>query len=110
MAVLTEKERYALNKMNSTALKNRLGDHLNFQKYTSDASAGGGASEALVISGLAAADTILAVTQKTKGANSTAVVQYASQAANALTVTWTADPGSGAVVEVLVLKAAVSPY
>jgi hypothetical protein len=97
---------FALNRMNSFAKNNRLGDLLNIQVYTSSAGAGGGATEAMVLTGLAAADTILAVTQKTKGANSLPLLGYGTQAANALTGTWSADPGAGAVIVVTVLKAA----
>lgn len=110
MALLTEARRYALNKMNSTALACRLGDQINIQKYASDASAGGSASEAMVVSGLSATDTVLAITQKTKGGNSTAIVQYATLIDNGVTITWTANPGANAIVEVLVLKAAPASF
>lgn len=105
MAFLTESERVFLNKMNSTALRTRLGDKLNLQKYVSAAGVGGGATEALVVTGLAADDTILGVTQKTSGANNLPLLGYTTQAANALTCVWSGDPDAGAVVEVLVLKA-----
>lgn len=84
----------------------KLGDLLNIQVYTSSAGAGGAATEAMTLTGLAAADTILAVTQKTKGANNLPLLGYTTQAANALTCVWSADPGANAVVQVLVLKAA----
>lgn len=105
MAFLTEAERVKLNKMNNVALAVRLGDAINIQKYVSSAGAGGAATEAMTLTGLAAADTILAVTQKTKAANNLPLLGYTTQAANALTCVWSADPGAGAVVEVLVLKA-----
>jgi len=84
----------------------KLGDKLNLQVYTSSAGAGGAATEAMVLTGLAAADTILSVTQKTQGANSLPLLGYTTLAANALTCVWSADPGAGAVVVVQVLKAA----
>lgn len=95
------------NKMNSTAKKIGLGNLLNIQVYTSSAGAGGSATEAMTLTGLAAGDTILAVHQKTKGANSLPLLGWSTQAANALTGIWSADPGAGAVIVVVVLKAAV---
>lgn len=74
--------------------------------FTSAAGVGGAATEAMTLTGLAAADEILAVTQKTKGANSLPLLGWSTQAANALTGIWSADPGAGAVIEVLVRKAA----
>lgn len=97
---------YALNRMNSISRKHGLGDLLNIQVYTSSAGAGGGATEAMTVTGLAAGDTILAVHQKTKGANSLPLLGWSTQAANALTGIWSADPGAGAVIVVCVLKAA----
>lgn len=94
-----------LNRMNSTARKVGLGDLVNIQVYTSSAGAGGAATEAMTLTGLAAADTILAVHQKTKGANNLPLLGWSTQAANALTGIWSADPGAGAVIVVLVLKA-----
>jgi hypothetical protein len=95
-----------LNRMNSLARKVGLGDLLNIQVYTSDAGAGGAATEAMTLTGLGASDTILAVTQKTKGANNLPLLGYSTQADNALTAVYSADPGAGAVIQVLVLKAA----
>ena len=66
------------------------------------ASAGGAASEALTCTGLIATDTIFAVSQKTAGANGTAIVSYTGLGTNALTVAWTADPGAGSIIKVLV--------
>jgi hypothetical protein len=105
MALLSEEERVLLNKMSSVARRVNLGDQINIQKISSAASAGGAASEALTVTGLAADDVILAVTQRVKGANGTATIAWNTQAANALTVEWTANPGAGAIVDVLVLKA-----
>lgn len=97
---------FRLNRMNSLARLVKLGDLVNFQVYTSSAGAGGAATEAMVLTGLAAGDTIVSVTQKTKGANSLPLLSYSTQAANALTGIWSADPGAGAVILVLVMKAA----
>lgn len=73
--------------------------------YTSAASAGGGATEALTVTGLAADDTILAVHQSTPGANDLPLLGWSTQAANALTGIWSADPGAGAIIKVYVKKA-----
>jgi hypothetical protein len=98
---------YKLNNLKGKLEKDvALGDLLNIQVYTSSAGAGGAATEALTVTGLAANDTILAVTQSTKGANSLPLLGWSTQAANALTGIWSANPGAGSVIQVLVLKAA----
>lgn len=74
-------------------------------KLVSTAGTGAAATEAMVVTGLLANDTILAVTQKTKGANNLPLLGYTTQAANALTCVWSATVGAGAVVEVLVRRA-----
>ena len=108
-----------LNKMNSTAHKVSLGDVIAATEtvadaalvaadvvvYTSSAGAGGGATEAMTLTGLAAGDTILSVCQKTNGANDLPLLGYSTQATNALTGIWSADPGAGAVIVVSVVKA-----
>lgn len=71
---------------------------------TSTASAGGSATEAMVLTGLLTTDTIMAVTQKTKGANNLPLLGYSTQATNALTAIWSADPGVGAVIVVSVRR------
>lgn len=72
--------------------------------FTSSAGAGGAATEAMVLTGLLSTDTIIAVTQKTKGANSLPLLGYTTQATNALTAVWSADPGANAVIVVTVLR------
>lgn len=74
-------------------------------KYTSGAITGGAATEAVAFTGLAVADTVLAVTQKTKGANSLPLLGWGNQAVDSLDLTWSGAAGAGCVVEVLVLKA-----
>lgn len=108
MALLSEAQRYALNRVSGWAQKLGLGDALNIQVYTSTAGAGGAATEAMVLTGLGASDVILAVTQQTKGANNLPLLGYSTQAANALTAVWSANPGAGAVITVLVLKVPLS--
>jgi hypothetical protein len=102
----SENDVFQLNRMNSLSRKVGLGDLVNIQVYTSSAGAGGAATEAMVLTGLAAGDTILAVHQKTKGANNLPLLGWSTQAANALTAVYSADPGAGAVIVVCVLKAA----
>lgn len=72
--------------------------------FTSAASVGGTASEALVVTGLLSTDTIEAVTQKTPGANSLPMLGYSTLANNALTILWSADPGAGAIVIVTIKR------
>ena len=76
--------------------------------YTSAASSGGAATEAMTVTGLLSTDTILSVTQSVKGANSTALNAYASLIDNGLTASWTANPGASAVIVVTVQRAATS--
>jgi hypothetical protein len=92
--------------MNATARKTNLGDLVNIVAYTSSAGAGGAATEAMTLTGLAAADTILSVYQKTKGANNLPLLGWTTQAANTITGVWSANPGAGSVIVVLVQKAA----
>ena len=75
-----------------------------FATLTSAAGAGGGATEAMTITGLLSTDTIVAVTQKTKGANNLPLLGYTTLANGALTCVWSADPGAGAVIVVTVSR------
>jgi len=102
---LSEADRFQLNRMNNTARATRLGDKINIQAYNSSASTGGAATETLTVTGLGATDEILAVTTVTAGALAASLRAIGAQAANSLQVTFTANPGAGAVVRVLVLKA-----
>jgi len=68
-------------------------------------SAGGAASEALTFTGFdPTTDTVLGISQQTPGANSTATIGWSTPLANTLTVIWTADPGAGAVVNLMVIR------
>lgn len=71
---------------------------------TSAAGAGGAASAAMTVTGLQATDVIMSVTQKTKGANNLPLLGWTTQAANSLTVQWSADPGAGSVIVVAVKR------
>jgi hypothetical protein len=98
---------FLLNRMNSTARKVALGDLVNIQAYDSTAISGGsGATRTLTVTGLAVGDTVLAVTPRIAGANAASIRAFGAPAANALEVTFTADPGNATVVRVLVQKAA----
>jgi len=76
----------------------------------SAASAGGGATEAYVVSGLLTSDTILAVTQAVDGAGgAVGILSYGNASGNAaaddaLSVVYDADPGANAKVKVAVLR------
>lgn len=72
--------------------------------FQSTAGAGGAATEAMTVTGLLATDKILAVTQKTKGANNLPLLGFTTQAANALTAVWSANPGAGSVILVTVFR------
>jgi len=87
-----------------TAIALKL-DALKLAVVDSTAGAGGGVSEALTVTGLLADDTILAVSQKTAGANGVAIIGFNTLIVDGLTVVYTADPGAGSVVSVLVLRA-----
>jgi hypothetical protein len=74
---------------------------------TSAASAGGSATETLTVTGLLTTDTILAATIVEDGANP-AYIQEAAKTcavANQYIVTFSADPGAGAEVRVVVSRA-----
>lgn len=71
----------------------------------SAASAGGSATESLTFTGLLATDVILALTPMTEGANPAAISEFGAPGAGSLSVTFTADPGAGAVVRALVYRA-----
>jgi len=72
--------------------------------YDSAASAGGSTSETLTVTGLAVGDVILAASQRVVGANASALSGFGTVALNSLPVTFTANPGAGAIVRVLVRK------
>lgn len=71
---------------------------------TSNASVGGAATEALVVTGLLTTDTIIAVSQSVKGANSLPLLGFNTQATNSLTAVFSADPGSGAIIKVAIKR------
>lgn len=73
-----------------------------FYALDSEESSGGSTSENLDVSGLLSSDTVLAVTQKTKGTNTVALVAYDDPTDGHIVARWTADPGAGAVIRVLV--------
>lgn len=87
-------------------------------KLDSAASAGGSASETLVVTGLLTTDTILGVSIFEKGAGTAtnlAVVDYGDATgsvavADALPVTFHGDPGAGAKVRVAVLRPSTGDY
>ena len=84
-------------------------DQINAQSdiisILSDAGAGGAASEAMTVTGLLATDEIIAVCQEVDNANSLPLLAFNTQADDALTCEWSADPGAGAKVRVTVKRA-----
>lgn len=70
----------------------------------SAATAGGAADEALAVEGLKADDEIVAVVGAVVGGNSVAVAGWSAQVAGQVMVHFTADPGAGNKVNVLVRR------
>lgn len=63
-----------------------------------NASVGGATTEALTCTGVLSTDQIRAVTQKVTGTNNTAITSFGTPGTNTITIGWTANPGSGAIV------------
>jgi|ERR1019366_1179285 hypothetical protein len=72
--------------------------------FASTATVGGAASEAVAVTGLLSTDTILSVSQKTGGGAALPILGWSTQANNLITVIYSADMGSGAVVLVAVKR------
>jgi hypothetical protein len=70
----------------------------------SSASVGGASTEILNIPTLLATDAIVAVTQKTAGANNLPLLGWSTQVAGHITGIWSADPGAGAVLLVTIVR------
>jgi hypothetical protein len=80
----------------------------------SAASVGGAATETLTVTGLLTSDTVLAVSQFQKGANGTALIDFGNASgqvgtAGQLDAEWTANPGAGAKVRVLISRTVATP-
>lgn len=71
--------------------------------FGSAETSGGNASEAMTVTGLLATDTILTVQQRIQQ-NAVSVTGWNTQIDDGVTVTWTADPGSGATITVAVKR------
>lgn len=86
-------------------LLNDIITNANTEALTSAATAGGAATEAaLAVTGLLATDEILSVTT-VAGGNAVGFVGYANQIDGAIDITFSADPGAGRTVTVLVRHA-----
>jgi len=72
--------------------------------YTSSASAGGASTEVMVLTGILATDTILAVSQSVPGVNNLPLLGFNTLANNALTAVYSADPGANAIIIVHVKR------
>lgn len=103
LSALLSEQATAIN-TNITAIAANSAADAKLVKYTSTASVGGGATEAVVVTGLGATDTILAVSQRVKGANSLPLLGWQTQIAGGVTLVYSADPGAGAIVEIFVKK------
>ena len=116
LAAVKDIQRRALSfyKAGGTALANKVqmdASDRTFLSLDCTASSGGGATETIACPGILTTDTILGVTQQTKGANSTALIGYPSVAAGADslgTAVWTADPGASAVLRVAISRIVAS--
>jgi len=87
-------------------LLNDLNENANILSLTSAAGGGGAATEDdNVVAGLLATDTVLSVSQKTPGANDLPLLGFADQKDGSMDFLYSADPGAGAVVTLLVLRA-----
>lgn len=78
--------------------------YVTYAAYDTTASLGGAATEAVTCTGLLSTDTILAVSQKVKGANSTALNGFNTLINDGITLSWTGNPGANAVATVLVSR------
>lgn len=76
----------------------------NILVFTSTATVGGAASEAVTVTGLLSTDTILSVSQKTGGGAALPILGWSTQVNGGITVIYSADMGSGAVVLVAVKR------
>lgn len=74
------------------------------EKMSSTAGAGGAATAVMTVTGLLTTDIIVAVTQRVKGANNLPLLGWNTQAANAITAVWSADPGAGSIIDVSVIR------
>jgi len=91
-----------------TASHAQYSDLTKIITYLSAASVGGtGATETLVVTGLAVADTVLSVVNSVAGGTpaNDVVIAWSVLGADSLSVTWIGDPGAGAKVTVAVKKA-----
>lgn len=103
MAFLTDALRYLVNeKMGYTAKKTALGDRLckYADVYTTS---GGAAAEAVTITGIDTADVAL-VTLADNGTNNVTLTTAEITAANTLTITFSGDPSSDAVVYIAIFE------
>jgi hypothetical protein len=91
-----------------TALAGKIPAASGLISYDSAASAGGAASETYAVVGLAVADKVLSVTPLIAAANAVSLRAVGAIGAGTLVVTYSADPGAGGKVRVLVQKAAAS--
>lgn len=81
---------------------------INIFALDTAASLGGAATEAVTLTGALSTDSILGVSQKVKGANSTALNGFNTLIDNGITLSWTANPGANSVATVLLQRSGVT--
>jgi hypothetical protein len=81
-----------------------VGVSFNILAFTSNPTVGGAAVEAVTVTGLLSTDTILSVSQKTKGGANLPILGWSSQVTNGISIIYSADMGPGAVVLVAVKR------
>ncbi len=72
--------------------------------FASTATAGSNPTETVAVTGVLATDTLLSVSQSVPGMNNLPLIGFNTLANNAITLVYSADPGSGAVVLVSVKR------
>lgn len=92
-----------------TGINAKTGTGAAVKVLSSAASSGGAATEALTVTGLLTTDTIIAVSQRVKGANSTALNGWNTQVADGITASWTANPGANSIVDVAFVREGGAP-
>lgn len=73
--------------------------------FTSNTSASTTATQTITVTGLQSTDTILSVSQSVVGTNNLPLLAYGSPGSGSMSFTWSANPGTGARLKVLVKQA-----
>lgn len=76
----------------------------NILVFISNPTTGGAATETLIVTGLLATDTVLAVTQMTKGSGNIPLLGWSGLENDAIDGHWVGDPVIGAVLLITVKR------